>query len=64
MSQFADDTSIFLDGFYDSLNNALYKLEIFAKISGLKINFDKTQVIWMGSKKYSTEAIKTKWKLS
>ena len=37
---------------------------IFAKISGLKINFDKTQVIWIGSKKYSTEAIKTKWKLS
>ena len=29
-----------------------------------KINFDKTQVVWIGSKKYSSETIKTKWKLS
>ena len=64
VSQFADDTSIFLNGSYDSLSNTLYELEIFTKISGLKINFDKTQVIWIGPKKYSTEAIKTKWKLS
>ena len=35
-----------------------------ANISSLKINFDKTQVVWIGSKKYSTSTIKTKWKLS
>jgi hypothetical protein len=32
-------------------------------LSGLNINFDKTQVVWLGSKKYSTESIKTKFKL-
>ena len=29
-----------------------------------KTNFDKTQVIWIGTKKYSTHSIKTRWKLS
>ena len=61
--QFADDTSIFLDGTSQSLNNTLEELDRFAKISGLKINYDKTQLIWIGSKKYSADAIKTKWKL-
>ena len=31
--------------------------------SGLKINYDKTNLIWIGSKKYSTQSIKTKYKL-
>jgi hypothetical protein len=31
------------------------ELEWFKKISGLKINFSKTQVIWIGSKKYSSD---------
>ena len=64
ISQFADDTSMFLDGSSDSLNTTLHELERFARISGLKINFDKTQVVWIGFKKYSSETIKTKWKLS
>ena len=63
ISQFADNTSIFLDGTSQSLNNTLEELDRFAKISGLKINYDKTQLIWIGSKKYSADAIKTKWKL-
>ena len=33
-------------------------------INGLKINFDKTSVVWIGKKKYSTDTIKTRWKLS
>ena len=64
VSQFADDTSIFLDGSSQSLNCTLEELDKFAKISGLKINFDKTQLIWIGSKKHSTQPIKTRWKLS
>lgn len=63
ISQFADDTSIFLDGSSESLNHTLEELDRFAKISGLKINYDKTQLVWIGSKKYSTDTIKTKWKL-
>ena len=62
VSQFADDTSIFLDGSSQSLNNILEELDKFAKISYLKINFDKT-LIWICSKKHSISSIKTKWKL-
>ena len=36
----------------------------FQKISGLNINFNKTQLVWIGSEKFSTRSIKTKWKLS
>lgn len=64
ISQFADDTSVILDGTEQSLNEALEELENFAKISGLNVNFDKTQLVWIGSAKYSTKSIKTKWKLS
>ena len=45
ISQFADDTSIFLDGSHQSLNNTLEELDKFANISGLKINYDKTQLV-------------------
>ena len=45
------------------MNSTLEELDRFAKISGLKINYDKTQLIWIGSKKYSPNSIKTKWKL-
>ena len=64
ISQYADDTSIFLDGSSGALNCTLTELDKFANVSGLKINFDKTQVVWTGSKKHSTSTIKTKWKLS
>ena len=58
-----ENFSIFLDGSAESLNNTLDELDKFAKISGLKINYDKTQLVWIGSKKYSSDSIKTKWKL-
>ena len=64
ISQFADDTTVILDGSDDTLNHTLEELEKFSKISGLKINYDKTQIVWIGSKKYSSDTIKTKWKLS
>lgn len=57
LSQFADDTSLILDGKEKSLSEALAELDWFAKISGLNINFSKTQVIWFGSKKYSEEVL-------
>ena len=64
LTQYADDTSIILDGSEESLNEPLSELENYAKFSGLKINFSKTHVVWIGSKKYSTDSIKTKWKLN
>ena len=64
LTQYADDTTVILDGSEESLNETLHELENYAKISGLKVNFSKTHVVWIGSKKYSTESIKTKWKLN
>ena len=53
ISQFADDTSLILDGTEKSLINALETLTFYGKISGLNINMDKTTIIWIGSKKES-----------
>ena len=49
MSQFADDTSIILDGSEISLKSCLKTIAEFGNFSGLKINIDKTQVVWIGS---------------
>lgn len=49
LSQYADDTQMFLDGTEKSLRNALETLETFYHMSGLKINIDKTKAIWIGS---------------
>ena len=59
LSQYADDLSTILDGSTTSLNNILDELNRFSNYSGLKVNFDKTHVIWIGSKKYSQDSKKT-----
>ena len=64
ISQFADDTTLLLDGSEKSLNSVLEILDKFYAISGLKCNFDKPKLIWIGSHKYSAYSIKTKWKLN
>ena len=53
ITQFADDTTIFLDGSRDSLIATLNMLEIFGSLSGLKVNTDKTKIIWLGKKTFS-----------
>ena len=64
ISQYADDTSLILDGSQSSLFSALDTLELYAKISGLNINSSKTKIIWIGSKKFSKEVYHhTRWKL-
>lgn len=55
ISQYADDTSIILDGTKTSLENCLNVLKLYANASGLCINIDKTKVVWIGSKKGSNE---------
>ena len=64
ISKYADDTSVILDGTETSLNQTLQELNYFSRISSLNINFDKTQLVWIGAEKFSTRSIKTKWKLS
>ena len=48
ISQFADDTSLFLKNI-DSITNAIEILRLFGNISGLKLNLGKTKAIWLGS---------------
>jgi hypothetical protein len=45
LSQYADDTSLILDGSPASLDASLRLLQFYAEISGLKINLEKTNVI-------------------
>ena len=51
ISQFADDTTLILDGNESSLTAALNTLEIFGSLSGLKMNSSKSKMIWIGRKK-------------
>ena len=49
LSQYADDTQIYLDGTKSSLEETVVTLKTFRFISGLKVNVDKTQAIWLGA---------------
>ena len=64
LTQFADDTTLFLDGSSTSLQAALNTLEIFCNFSGLKMNKEKTKMIWIGQKKFSKEKLQTPHKLN
>ena len=59
LSQYADDTSVILDGSENSLRETVNVLHDFSIIS-----FDKTQVVWIGKGKFSSATIKSRWKLS
>ena len=52
ITQFADDTTLILDGSERSLLSALNTIEIFGTVSGLKMNKSKTKLIWIGRKKF------------
>ena len=49
LSQFADDTTFFLDGTRESFSSCMCVLQQFASLSGLNINVDKTKAVWIGS---------------
>lgn len=57
ISQYADDTTLYLDGSEKSLKSVLDLLYQFAKYSGLKPNIDKTRAIWIGTKINSNDII-------
>ena len=62
LSQFADDTTILLDGQEKSLVETMKTLRLFASLSGLKINGTKTKAVWIGSKKFSGETFNHRFK--
>jgi len=64
VSQYADDTSLTLDGTTESLKNTMLVLKFYGRISGLNINTDKTKVIWIGSRKNSQLIICPEYNLS
>ena len=57
LSQYADDTTMILDGSELSFSRTLYLLDIFADISGVKVNYEKTEALWIGSLKNSNTII-------
>ena len=57
LSQFADDTTILLDGSEKSLQATLNTLEIYGHLSSLKINTEKTKLICIGSMKKSPSKV-------
>ena len=59
VSQYADDTTLTLSDDKDSLNESLNCINNFANCSGLKANFEKTSVIWIGAKRGCGEEINT-----
>ena len=52
-----DDTTLILDGRQHSLQSALNTLEIYGNLSGLKMNKEKTKVIWIGRKRQSKDKL-------
>ena len=57
ISQYADDTTFILDGTRSSIERSFVLLNIFAKLSGLKVNYEKTEVLWIGSFKNRTHKL-------
>ena len=53
ISQFADDTQLMNNGEKKSFEKSIDAINKFGKVSGLFLNADKTQAIWLGSQKYS-----------
>ena len=51
LSLLADDTTLYLDGSENSFKKAIHVLDLYAAFSGLKINNDKTQIIWIGNRR-------------
>ena len=64
LSQFADDTTIILDGSQQSLEKAISILNLFASMSGLKVNNSKTRAVWIGCRKFSGETFNHRLKLN
>ena len=51
VSQYAEDTTLILDGSKESLKCALQVLKNFSLVSGLKLNNRKTESLWIGAYK-------------
>ena len=61
VSQYADDTCLFIEN-EQAFKIALTTFQMFAKCSGLCINMDKSEAIWIGaSSNYRHKPLKLRW---
>ncbi len=61
ITQLADDTTLILDGI-TSLQTALNTLRVFQSVSGLKLNYAKTEILSLGNMSYSkSNPFNLKW---
>ena len=59
---FADDATFMMDGSRNTFENLINKIDNFGKISGLKLNTNKSIMLRSGSLKYSNNTFRTKKK--
>ena len=67
VTQYADDTTVILDGTEKSLEQVLTTLDTFQQMCGLKINQQKTSVVWIGNRKGNSPIcshLNLDWKLN
>ena len=60
VSQYADDTTLILDGTKSSIERSFFLLDSFGKLSGLNVNYEKTEALWIGSFSNRTDQINIK----
>ena len=61
--QFADDSTLLVND-EESITNAFLVIEIFSRFSGLQLNRNKTEAIWLGCWKYRNRQVENiNWKL-
>ena len=53
ITQYADDSEILLNGDRKSFEETFRTIETFSKASGLKLNVNKTNAVWLGSRQNS-----------
>ena len=57
LSQYADDSALILEDDQNPLEQALNIFDCFSVCAGLRVNLDKTEAIWVGSRLGSDEKL-------
>ena len=57
LSQYSEDTTMTLDSSQAPLERYFALLDSFGQLSGLRVNCEKTEVLWIGSKKGSNQTM-------
>ena len=60
VSQYADDTTLILNGSQSSVERSFLLLDAFAQKSGLKVNYEKTEALWIGTHRNRTDKLPIK----